>query len=125
VLRFMTFVIMVCGGVLAAWAAPSRPTIEVRSSHTVISQTCRVVIPAGTVLDDTESLGAIQIGAANIEIEFVKGSVLRGSHAGNGTGPIPRLRHPPQRTRGYHDPWSAHQRVLLRPVGDEGRWSDA
>src|SRR5258706_7286957 len=78
----MTCVVIVCGGVLAGWAAPGRPTIEVRSSHTVISQTCRVVIPAGTVLDDTESLGAIQIGAANIEIEFVKGSVLRGSPPG-------------------------------------------
>src|SRR5882672_6434326 len=74
--------LMFCVGTLAAWASPGRPTIEVRSSHTVISQSCRVVIPAGTVLEDAEGLGAIQIGAPNIEIEFVKGSVLRGSPPG-------------------------------------------
>ena len=77
--------LMICG-FLAAPALAGRPTIEVRSSHTVISQSCRVVIPAGTVLEDADGLGAIQISAPDIEIEFVKGSVLRGSPSPDTTG---------------------------------------
>jgi parallel beta-helix repeat protein len=66
----------------AAWAGPGRPTIEVRSGPIVISQSCRVLIPPGTVIRDAAGAGAIQIGESNIEIEFVKGSILRGAPPG-------------------------------------------
>lgn len=78
-------VLVFCGGAWAAGAPTGRPTIEVRSGPVVISQSCRVLIPSGTVIRDVDGAGAIQIGAPNIEIEFVKGSVLRG--AGPGTEP--------------------------------------
>jgi parallel beta-helix repeat protein len=74
--------VILCGGSLATFASPGRPTIELRSSHTVITQSCRVVIPAGTILEDAKGLGVIQIGAPNIEIEFIRDSVLRGSPPG-------------------------------------------
>src|ERR1041385_2657740 len=78
----MRCLLILFAGFLAANASAGRPTIEVRSSHTVITQTCRVVIPAGTILEDAEGLGAIQIEASDVEIEFVKGSILRGSPPG-------------------------------------------
>jgi hypothetical protein len=72
-------VLVFCGSAFGAWGPPGRPTIEVRSGLLIISQSCRVVIPPGTVIRDADGTGAIQIGAPNIEIEFVKGSVLRGA----------------------------------------------
>jgi len=66
---------------IAADGAPNRPVIKVTADNTVISQSCRVVIPPGTVIKDTDGNGVIQIGAPNIEIEFTEGSVLRGSPA--------------------------------------------
>ena len=68
------------GSVLAA-AGLALPTIELRTNHTVITQSCRVVIPAGTLIADPDGVGAIQVGASNIEIEFSQGSMLRGSPA--------------------------------------------
>ena len=66
---------------LPAAGAANRPVVTVTADHTVIAQSCRVVIPPGTVINDSDGKGAIQIGAANIEIEFAEGSVLRGSPA--------------------------------------------
>jgi parallel beta-helix repeat protein len=56
------------------------PTIQVTATHTVITQSCRVVIPPGTVFKD-DGHGVIQIGAPNLKLEFAKGSVLRGAAA--------------------------------------------
>ncbi len=55
------------------------PIIEVTAPNTVITQSCRVVIPPGAVIRDVRDQGVIRVGAPNIEIEFVSGSVLRGS----------------------------------------------
>ena len=91
-------------GSLATLAAAVRPTIEIRSSPTVISQSCRVVIPAGTVIEDPEGLGAIQIGAPDIEIEFLKGSILRGSPANRA----------PDHYKGCGIRLNGHARVTIR-----------
>jgi hypothetical protein len=53
----------------------------VTAPGTVITQSCRVVIPPGIVIRDVDGQGVIQVGAHNIEIVFVQGSVLRGSPA--------------------------------------------
>ena len=66
-------------GTLATAGTADRPTVEVTADNTVIAQSCRVVIPPGMVIQDTDDNGVIQIGAPNIEIEFAAGSVLRGS----------------------------------------------
>ena len=62
-----------------AVAAPVLPVLEVTSPHVVITQSCRVRIPAGVILPDPEGQGAIVVRAPNIEIEFSEGSVLSGS----------------------------------------------
>jgi hypothetical protein len=64
-----------------AAAGAERPTIEVTAPNTVITQSCRVVIPPGAVIRDVNEQAVIRVGAPNIEIEFVRGSVLRGSPA--------------------------------------------
>ncbi len=61
--------------------APTRRTLVVTADNTVISQSCRVVIPPGTVIPDTDGNGVIQVAAPNIEIVFDKGAVLRGAAA--------------------------------------------
>lgn len=73
--------VLFSAGALAASAAQNRPTIEVTADNTIIAQSCRVVIPPGTVIRDTDRNGVIQIAAPNIEIDFAEGSVLRGSPA--------------------------------------------
>ena len=105
----------------AAVAAVDRPTITVTTPNTVLTQSCRVVIPPGLVIRDVSDQGVIVVGAPDIEIEFAKGSVLRGSPADcrpdeyKGYGI--RLNGQPGVTiRG-----ARHQRVLVRPLGGEGQ----
>jgi parallel beta-helix repeat protein len=63
----------------AVVAGADRPTITVTAPNTVLTQSCRVVIPQGLVIRDAGDQGVIVVGAPNIEIDFAKGSVLRGS----------------------------------------------
>ncbi len=72
--------------VLAAWAcspgvAPL-PEIQVTADDVRITESCRVVVPAGTVIADTNGDGVIHVDADNITVEFVEGSELRGARAG-------------------------------------------
>ena len=55
------------------------PVVTVTTDDTVITQSCRVRIPAGTVIADGNRDGVIQVKASDIEITFEDGSVLRGS----------------------------------------------
>jgi parallel beta-helix repeat protein len=57
------------------------PVVRLTADHTIITQSCCIVIPAGTIFADPDNQGAIQIGTSNIEIEFGEGSILRGSPA--------------------------------------------
>ena len=58
------------------------PMVEVTTDDTVIDKSCRIVIPAQTVIEDVNGDGVIQIAAPDIEIEFADGSVLRGAAPG-------------------------------------------
>ena len=60
-------------------AAAGLPTIEIRAAHTVITQSCRVVIAPGAIFRDEDGSGVIQVSAPGIELDFAKGSTLRGS----------------------------------------------
>ena len=97
---------------LAAAEAPNPIVIRVTADNTVISQSCRVVIPPGTVIKDTDGNGVIQIGAPNIEIEFAEGSVLRGSPADTR----------PDVYKGYGIRLNDHKGVTIRGARVSGFW---
>ncbi|MCC6426300.1 MAG: right-handed parallel beta-helix repeat-containing protein [Phycisphaerales bacterium] len=60
-------------------AASAPPEITVTTDNTVITASCRVVIPAGTVIEDADDNGVIQVKGDNITVEFAQGSELRGA----------------------------------------------
>ena len=64
---------------VAQAAAADLPTVEVTTDNTVITQSCRLVIPTGAVIKDADDNGVIQVRAPNVEIVFAEGSILRGS----------------------------------------------
>ena len=86
--------------------------LALATGNTVISQSCRVVIPPGKVIADTGGNGVIQIGASNIEIEFAEGSVLRGSPAGAR----------PDEYKGYGIRVNGHTGVTIRGARLSGFW---
>jgi hypothetical protein len=99
--------------VSALWlAAAARPTIQVTSAGAVISQSCRVVIPPGAVIQDADGGGAIRIAAPNIEVEFAEGSVLRGS-PGDAR---------PDQYKGYGIRLNGHAAVTIRGARVSGFW---
>ena len=93
-------------------AAPDRPTVEVTAPGVVLTQSCRVSIPPGTVLKDADGSGVIRIGAPNLEIEFTEGSVLRGSPADAR----------PDEYKGYGIRLDAHAGVTIRNARVSGYW---
>jgi parallel beta-helix repeat protein len=98
--------------VSVAAAGAERPIIEVTGPNTIITQSCRVVIPPGAVIQDVNEQGVIRVGAPNIEIEFVSGSVLRGSPAD--------MR--PDEYKGYGIRVSEHAGVRIRGARISGFW---
>ncbi len=75
--------VLVAGMVLLlavpAISAQQVPELRVTSDDVSVSQSCRIVIPPGTVIEDTNNDGVIHVVASHIEIEFAERSVLRGS----------------------------------------------
>ncbi len=65
--------------VVSTVTAQELPTVRVTSDDVKIDRSCVIVIPADTILEDTNGNGVIQIGASNIEVRFAPGSQLRGS----------------------------------------------
>jgi parallel beta-helix repeat protein len=97
---------------LAASAIAGKPTLEILSGQLVITQSCRVVIPKGIIIEDSRGGGVIQIEASNIKIEFMKGSVLRGSPTNTA----------PDRYRGYGIRLNGHTNVTIRGAKISGYW---
>ena len=95
-----------------ALRARTSPTIELTAPNTIITQSCRVVIPPGLVLRDTNDQGVIIIGAPNIEIDFAQGSVLRGSPADTR----------PDEYKGYGIRLNGHAGVTIRGARISGFW---
>ena len=56
--------------------------VRVTADDTVITRSCRIVIPAGTWIPDLNTNGVIQIAADDVTVEFAPGSELRGSPDG-------------------------------------------
>jgi parallel beta-helix repeat protein len=65
---------LAAGKALAAF-----PELLVTRDDTVITQSCRVVIPPGTVIADPNTNGVLHIQASGITVEFAPGSRLRGA----------------------------------------------
>jgi parallel beta-helix repeat protein len=59
--------------------APQLPTLTLTSDNTRIDRSCRVEIPAGTVVADSAGDGVIQVVADGITVEFARGAILRGA----------------------------------------------
>ena len=99
-------------GELSAARAAQLPLVTLGTSHTVLTQSCRVTIPPGQLLPDREGIGALQIGASNIEVEFIDDSVLRGCPTGT----------PPDQYVGYGIRLNGHTGVTLRGARISGFW---
>jgi parallel beta-helix repeat protein len=88
------------------------PTVEVTQDDTVITESCRIVIPAGTVIEDVHNDGVIQIDASGIEIDFGEGSELRGAAPGTR----------PDEYHGYGIRLNGHHNVLICGARVSGYW---
>lgn len=106
---FMTVVVT---SLLWMLGAAQPPEIQITSDDILITQSCRVTIPADTVIEDRNNNGVIQIGASNIRIEFGEGTVLRGSPKG-------RL---PHEYRGYGIRLNKHEDVTIQGGQVSGFW---
>jgi len=91
---------------------PVLPDVIVTSDDTVITRSCRIVIPPDTVIEDRNGNGVIQIGASDILVEFTQGTVLRGA-------PIHR---PPSEYRGYGIRVDHHEDVTIIGGRISGFW---
>ncbi len=107
-LLFLFASLLGCGGVRAA---ADLPTLETKAGHTVITQSCRVVIAPGAVIED-DGEGVIQIGAPGIELDFAQGSVLRGARADT----------PPDQYKGCGIRLDGHSDVTIRGARISGFW---
>ncbi len=97
---------------LVAAAGVDRPTITVTAPNTVLTQSCRVVIPQGLVIRDVSDQGVIVVGAPDIEVDFAKGSVLRGS---------PTYTRPDE-YKGYGSRLNGQAGVTIRGARISGFW---
>jgi parallel beta-helix repeat protein len=64
---------------VASAAEPSLPLVRVITDDTVITNSCRVEIPQGSVIADSNHNGVLHIMADDITVQFAPGSVLRGA----------------------------------------------
>ncbi len=60
-------------------AALSLPDVIVDRDNMVIKESCRIVIPPGTVIQDSDDNGVLHIEADNITVEFGPDSILIGN----------------------------------------------
>ncbi len=75
--------------VLAWWAGPGSsilrgadaplPRVVVTTDDTVLTRSCEIVIPPGTILADANTNGVLHIGADDIVVRFARDSVLQGA----------------------------------------------
>ncbi len=67
---------------LLAISALALPVLEVTRDDTVVTRSCRIVIPPGTVIADANTNGVLHVAADRITLEFAPGSELRGAPPG-------------------------------------------
>lgn len=92
--------------------AQGLPTVHVTSDNTRITKSCVVVIPPGTIIEDADGNGVIQIVASGITVQFVDGSCLRGSASDL----------PPDEYKGYGIRVNGRSNVTIRGARVSGFW---
>src|SRR5690606_8393416 len=75
-------IVSLAGALLLASGAAGQETVTIARDNTVIDRSCRVVVPPGMVIEDTDGNGVIHITADGVTVEFAEGSVLRGAEEG-------------------------------------------
>jgi len=58
------------------------PELRVTADDTVVTASCRVVVPAGTVIADANGDGVLQVRGDGLRVVFAEGSVLAGAPPG-------------------------------------------
>lgn len=72
----------VLGWLGCAAGAQPLPVVTVTADDTLISQSCTIRIPPGTIIVDQNSNGVLHINQPGVSVRFEPGSVLRGGHTG-------------------------------------------
>lgn len=98
---------------LCAASVEAISNVRVTSDDVSIAQSCRIVIPADTVIEDKNNNGVIHIVASDIEIDFAAGSVLRGS---------PKDRRPDE-YKGFGIRIEGQSNVTIRSAQISGFWT--
>ena len=100
-----------CMVIISVWAANDNlPEVIVRADDTVITKSCRVVIPPGLIIADKNDNGVIQIAASDVVVEFAEGVVLRGTKEGI----------PPDEYQGYGIRVNGQTGVTIRKANIHG-----
>jgi parallel beta-helix repeat protein len=88
------------------------PVVRVMADDVEIDESCTIVIPPGTIIEDTNGDGVIHIAASNIQVQFAPGSRLRGAPAGR----------TPDEYRGYGIRLHGHANATIRDARLSGFW---
>ncbi|MBL8878247.1 MAG: right-handed parallel beta-helix repeat-containing protein [Phycisphaerales bacterium] len=89
------------------------PEHRITADNAVIEQSCRIVIPPNTIIEDNDGDGVIHIRASNIVVEFAPGSELRGARPGTA----------PDQYRGCGIRVFDQQNVTIRGARISGFWT--
>jgi len=98
---------------VCAAQAEAISNVRVTSDDVLVSRSCRIIIPADTVIEDKNNNGVIQVIASDIEIEFAAGAVLRGS---------PKNRRPDE-YKGFGIRIEGQSNVTIRGAKISGFWA--
>ena len=93
-------------------SAQAAQVLRVTSDDVLVSQSCRIVIPPDTVIEDKNNNGVIQIVASDVEIEFAERAVLRGAPHGRR----------PDEYQGYGIRVEGQSNVTIRGARISGFW---
>ncbi len=88
------------------------PNVCLTTDDLEIRQSCTIVVPPGTVIEDKNGNGVIQIAASDIHVRFAEGAVLRGSPSNR----------PPDEYRGYGIRLNGHSNVTIQNARISGFW---
>jgi parallel beta-helix repeat protein len=95
------------------WSGAPRPEVRLTADNLQVRESCTITIPPGTVIEDTDNNGVIQIAASDIQVRFAPGSVLRGAPAGR----------TPDEYRGYGIRLNRHSHVTIQGAHVSGFWA--
>lgn len=111
-MRGIPFCLLACFVFCSSSYAAELPVVKLTSAGTVIDKSCRIEIAPGTVLEDKNDAGVIQIGASDITIELADGAVLRGSSKSTR----------PDEYKGYAIRLNGQKNVTIRNARISGYW---